>query len=117
MGGWYEFVTYTILSLRKIFMETAVPISPSTRIRQFLLRPTIGPLVALLLACAFFTTQTPRFLTINNFSFIFQQSVVVSVLAIGQTLIILTSGIDLANGAAMSLGAVFMVHLASRDGV
>ena len=98
-------------------METAVPDSPLIRIRQFLLRPTIGPLIALLLACAFFATQTPRFLTINNFSFILQQSIVVSVLAIGQTLIILTSGIDLANGAVMSLGAVFMVHLASRDGV
>ena len=97
-------------------METALPTSPLIRIRRFLLRPTIGPLIALLIACAFFTTQTPRFLTINNFSFIFQQSIVVSVLAIGQTLIILTSGIDLANGAVMSLGAVFMVHLASRDG-
>ncbi len=97
-------------------METALPTSPLLRVRQFLLRPTIGPLMALLLACAFFTTQTPRFLTINNFSFIFQQSIVVSVLAIGQTLIILTGGIDLANGAVMSLGAVYMVHLASRDG-
>jgi fructose transport system permease protein len=97
-------------------METALPTSPLMRIRQFLLRPTIGPLIAFLIACVFFTTQTPRFLTLNNFSFIFQQSVVVSVLAIGQTLIILTSGIDLANGAVMSLGAVFMVHLASRDG-
>ncbi|MBA3871435.1 MAG: ABC transporter permease [Anaerolineae bacterium] len=97
-------------------METVLPTSPLIRVRQFLLRPTIGPLIALLLACAFFTTQTPRLLTINNFSFIFQQSIVVSVLAIGQTLIILTGGIDLANGAVMSLGAVYMVHLASRDG-
>jgi len=97
-------------------METVLPTSPLIRVRQFLLRPTIGPLIALLLACVFFATQTPRFLTINNFSFIFQQSIVVSVLAIGQTLIILTGGIDLANGAVMSLGAVFMVHLASRDG-
>src|SRR5690349_4642011 len=98
-------------------METALPTSPLMRIRQFLLRPTIGPMIALLLACAFFTTQTNRFLTLNNFSFIFQQSIVTAVLAIGQTIIILTSGIDLANGAVMSIGAVFMVHLASRDGI
>jgi fructose transport system permease protein len=98
-------------------METALPTSPLMRIRQFLLKPTIGPLMALLLACIFFATQTPRFLTLNNFSFIFQQSIVTAVLAIGQTIIILTSGIDLANGAVMSIGAVFMVHLASRDGV
>ncbi|HVO68608.1 MAG TPA: hypothetical protein VMT24_01100, partial [Aggregatilineaceae bacterium] len=98
-------------------METAIPASPVARVRQVLLSPTIGPLIALLFACAFFTTQTDRFLTTSNFSFIFQQSVVVGTLAIGQTIIILTSGIDLANGAVMSLGAVFMVNLATRHNV
>ncbi len=96
-------------------MEAVIPASPLIRIRRFLLRPTIGPFIALVLACAFFTTQTPRFLTANNFSFIFQQSIVVAVLAIGQTLIILTAGIDLANGAIMSLSAVLMVNLATRN--
>jgi fructose transport system permease protein len=98
-------------------MESAIPSSPLLRIRQFLLTPTIGPLIALLVTCAFFSTQTPRFLTTSNFSFIFQQAIWVGVLAIGQTLIILTGGIDLANGAVMSLGAVFMVNLASRNEV
>lgn len=98
-------------------METAIPTTPLLRVRQFLLTPTIGPLIALLVASIFFTTQTPRFLTTSNFSFIFQQAVWVAVLAIGQTLIILTGGIDLSNGAIMSLGAVFMVNLASRKGV
>jgi fructose transport system permease protein len=102
--------------LESFFMETAVPDTLLTRIRQFLLRPTIGPLIAVLLACAFFATQTPRFLTPSNFSFIFQQAVWVAVLAIGQTIVILTAGIDLSNGAIMSLGAVFMVNLASRYG-
>lgn len=97
-------------------MEIAVPTSPLTSVRRFLLTPTIGPFIALLLACAFFWTQSPRFLTANNFSFIFQQAVSVAVLAIGQTLIILTGGIDLSNGAIMSLGAVFMVNLATRNG-
>src|SRR5258707_14699271 len=98
-------------------METAVPVTPLIRVRQFLLAPTIGPLVALLLACAFFSTQTPRFLTSSNFSFIFQQAVWVAVLAIGQTVIILTGGIDLACGAVMSLGAVFMVTLPAHNDV
>src|SRR5574342_284708 len=98
-------------------METVVPTTPLIRIRQFLLKPTIGPLIALLLACAFFATQTPRFATLTNFSFIFQQSIVVAVLAIGQTLIILTGGIDLSNGAIMTLGAVLMVNLAARNGI
>src|SRR5579859_3191146 len=97
-------------------MEITASSPPLIRVRQFLLTPTVGPLIALLLACAFFSTQTPRFLTTNNFSFIFQQAVTVAVLAIGQTLVILTGGIDLANGAIMSLGAVFMVNLATRNG-
>ena len=98
-------------------METAAPDSFFTRVGRFLLTPTVGPFIALLLACIFFSTQTTRFLTASNFSFIFQQSVWVGVLAIGQTLIILTGGIDLSNGAVMSLGAVFMVNLATRNGV
>ncbi len=64
-----------------------------------------GPFVALLLACAFFATQTDRFLTGQNFSLILQQVMVVGVIAIGQTLIILTAGIDLSCGMVMALGA------------
>ncbi len=56
---------------------------------------SIGPLIALLLACAFFAMQSDRFLSIQNFSLILQQVMVVGTIAIGQTLIILTAGIDL----------------------
>ena len=66
----------------------------------------LGPLFALILACAYFTTQTDRFLTGPNLSLVVQQSMVVGVLAIGQTLIILTAGIDLSCGAVMALGSI-----------
>src|SRR3989337_1925826 len=55
----------------------------------------LGPLIALVLACIFFTTQSEQFLDPTNFSLIIQQVMVVGTLAIGQTLIILTAGIDL----------------------
>jgi fructose transport system permease protein len=42
----------------------------------------------------------------GNLSLIAQQSVVIGTLALGQTLIILVSGIDLANGAIIVLGTV-----------
>jgi len=87
------------------------------RLRALLLTPTIGPLIALLLACAFFATQTSHFLTGANFSLIFQQSGWIAVLAIGQTLIILTAGIDLSIGAVMALGSVIMVNIAVSNGV
>jgi fructose transport system permease protein len=77
----------------------------------------LGPLFALILACAYFTTQTDRFLTGPNLSLVVQQSMVVGVLAIGQTLIILTAGIDLSCGAVMALGSIVMTRLAVVNGI
>jgi fructose transport system permease protein len=77
----------------------------------------LGPLIALVLACLFFTTQSDRFLDPANFSLIIQQVMVVGALAIGQTLIILTAGIDLSCGTAMALGSIVMTKLAVHSGV
>lgn len=68
----------------------------------------LGPWLALLAACAFFTTQSDRFLTGENLSLVLQQVMIVGVLAIGQTLIILTAGIDLSCGMVMALGGIVM---------
>src|SRR3954467_8280181 len=76
----------------------------------------LGPLIALALACIFFTTQSDRFLQPENFSLIIQQVMVIGTLAIGQTLIILTAGIDLSCGTAMALGSVAMTKLAVDSG-
>ncbi len=79
--------------------------------------PIMGPLVALVLAMIFFTTQSDKFLTGANFSLIMQQVVVVGTLAIGQTLIILTGGIDLSNGFIMALSSILTTGLAVRSGM
>lgn len=79
--------------------------------------PIMGPLAALVLACIFFATQTDKFLTGANFSLILQQVMVVGTLAIGQTLVILTGGIDLSNGMIMALSSVLMTGLAVRSGM
>ena len=78
---------------------------------------TLGPIIALLLAVVFFTAQSSRFLTGGNLSLVVQQVMVVGTLAIGQTLIILTAGIDLSNGAVMALGNVVMTKLAVDSGM
>ena len=78
---------------------------------------SLGPVVALLAACLFFAMQSPRFLTLDNFSLITQQVMVVGVLAIGQTLVILTAGIDLSCGMLMALGGVTMTLLAGTAGM
>ena len=89
----------------------AIPKVSGDRVAQ------LGPLIALLLACAFFTTQSDRFLDPANFSLIIQQVMVVGTLAIGQTLIILTAGIDLSCGTAMALGSIVMTKMAVDNDV
>ena len=76
-----------------------------------------GPFIALLLACAFFASQSDRFLTGPNVSLILQQVVVVGVIAIGQTLIVLTAGIDLSCGMVMALGSIVMTKAAIDHGM
>lgn len=78
---------------------------------------TLGPLLALILTCAFFASQSDRFLTGDNLSLILQQVMVVGVIAIGQTLIILTAGIDLSCGMLMALGGIVMTKLATVSGM
>src|SRR4051794_5984276 len=88
---------------------------PPPTLRQRLLSgSTLGPLAALIIACVFFSVRSPQFLTGGNFSLIIQQVMVVGTLAIGQTLIILTAGIDLSNGAIMAFGSIVMAKLAGR---
>lgn len=77
----------------------------------------LGPFIALLLACAFFAATTERFFSAENLSLILQQVTVVGVIAIGQTLIILTAGIDLSCGMVMALGSIVMTKFAVELGL
>src|SRR6478672_8993334 len=78
---------------------------------MFARNPVLGPTAALLVALNFFSVTTSTFHNIDNFSLIIQQSVVIGTLALGQTLIILTAGIDLANAAIAVFGTVLMTRL------
>ena len=84
---------------------------------RVLTAPTVGPLVALVLAMVFFSIKSDRFLDAQNLSLVMQQVMVVGVLAIGQTLVILTAGIDLSVGTVMALGQVVMTKLAVDNGL
>lgn len=74
--------------------------------------PIVGPLFGLLVLIIFFSIRSPVFLTTDNFKQIFLQVMEVGTLAVGQTLIIITGGIDLSNGAIMVFGSVVMAKLA-----
>jgi len=77
----------------------------------------LGPLIALVLVCLFFSTQSDRFLSGQNFSLIFQQVMVLGTLAIGQTIIVLTAGIDLSCGTVMAFGSIVMTKMAVDNNV
>src|SRR3954462_9668994 len=79
--------------------------------RAFARNPVLGPTAALVVVMVFFSLSTNTFLNVDNFSLIVQQSVVISTLAIGQTPIILTAGIDLANAAIAVFGTLLLTRL------
>ena len=85
--------------------------------RRVLTAPAVGPLLALIATMVFFSLKTDRFLQAQNLSLVLQQVMVVGVLAIGQTLVILTAGIDLSVGTVMAFGQIVMTKLAVASGV
>src|SRR5688500_19337350 len=62
-----------------------------------------GTLIALVLI---FFIASPRFLTISNLSSILLSTAVIGILAVGTTFVIITGGIDLSLGTAMTLCSV-----------
>jgi fructose transport system permease protein len=80
-------------------------------------RATLGPAIVLLLSVIIFSIVADNFLQPSNLSLIIQQVMVIGTLAIGQTIIILTAGIDLSVGAIMVLSSIVMAKLAADAGV
>ncbi|MDR3372220.1 MAG: ABC transporter permease [Ancalomicrobiaceae bacterium] len=80
-------------------------------------QPVTGPLLALVVIMAVFSLTTTTFLNVGNLSLIFQQSVVIGTLALGQTLVILVAGIDLACAAIMVLATVVIGSVAMQGNV
>ena len=60
-------------------------------------------LIALLVLIAIVSTMSPNFFTVNNLFNILQQTSVNAIMAVGMTLVILTSGIDLSVGAVVAV--------------
>jgi fructose transport system permease protein len=88
------------------------------RIQRVLHRyPALAPLAFLAVMLVIFAFGNERFLTPFNASLIIQQVMFVGTLAIGQTIIILTAGIDLSVGAIAVFVSVIMGKLSADFGV
>jgi fructose transport system permease protein len=92
--------------------------TPLDRARQMLHRyPALSPGIVIVLAVIIFGLLNPRFFYASNLSLVTQQVAVVGTLAIAQTLVILTAGIDLSVGAIMVLASMVMAQTASQNGL
>ena len=86
---------------------------PLGRLQHFLHgNPTMVPVIVLVMAVLVFGLVAPNFFTAFNLSLIMQQVAIVGILAAGQSLIILTAGIDLSVAAVMVMISVIMGRLA-----
>lgn len=83
---------------------------PVRRLQEFFHEyPTSIPFLVLLLGVVIFAFAAPgKFLAPLNLSVVLQQVTIIAILAIAQTLVILTAGIDLSVGAIMVLCSVVM---------
>jgi fructose transport system permease protein len=94
------------------------PESLGLRIQHVLhANPILGPLAVLVLAIIAFSLVSGRFLSIANLGLVLAQVTVIATLALGQTLVILTAGIDLSAGAIAVFSSILMANLATKVGL
>jgi fructose transport system permease protein len=92
--------------------------SPLQRVQHLLhAHPAISPFLVLVASFIVFSSLNQRFASPNSLSLVLQQVAVIGALAVGQTLIILTAGIDLSVGAVTILAMMLSAKLAEGNGV
>jgi fructose transport system permease protein len=88
--------------------------SPLQKMRAFLrANPTAIPAMILVVAVIAFGIIANNFLTASTLSLILKQVTVVGIVAIAQTIIILTAGIDLSVGAILVISSMLMGRFAT----
>jgi fructose transport system permease protein len=79
--------------------------------------PVLGPLAVLIVAIVAFSIVNVRFFSAANLSLVLAQVTVIATLALGQTLIILTAGIDLSAGAIAVFSSILMANFCVKAGM
>lgn len=75
---------------------------------QLKLTPEIGALFALLVICIVLSFTSEYFFTVTNFTNLLKQVVVIGIAGVGVTFVIISGGIDLSVGSAVSFTAVLV---------
>ncbi len=76
----------------------------------------LAALLGLVVICVVLTILTPHFLTLSNFFNISRQAAVITIIAIGETFVILTGGIDLSVGSLVTLTSCAMALVMINTG-
>lgn len=76
-----------------------------------------GPLIGLILLCAFLTFATDSFFSVRNFLNILDQVTVIGIIAVGMTFVILLGGIDLSVGSVLALAMMVLGYLNVEAGL
>ncbi len=92
--------------------------SPLQRAQHLLHQyPYISPLVLLIVTAVAFTIANPKFSQPFQVGTLVQQTAITAALGVGQTLVILTAGIDLSVGAITILSSMIIASLAKDGGM
>ena len=113
----YERVVAAAATAQASFDEERV--SLARRLQRFLhVYPTTVPFVVLILGLLLgMVVNFSHFVSASNLTTVLTQVTIIGILAIAQTLVILTAGIDLSVGVIMVISSVVMGRLAVYDGV
>ena len=87
--------------------------------QQLLSRETkqlLSTLTGLIVLCAVFTVLSPYFLSVRNILTVATQTAVIAIIAIGQTYVMITTGIDLSIGSNIALAGMIS-GLAMTNGI
>lgn len=79
--------------------------------------PTLIPALVLLISIIAFSIIAPRFFGMGALSTVLKQTTVTGFIALAQTLVILTAGIDLSVGAILVISSLIMGNLAVVSGI
>jgi ribose transport system permease protein len=91
--------------------------TPAGRPQLRTLVSRLGLLLVILIFVAVMSIASPVFLTVANFKNLFIQSTILAVLALGQTFVIMTRGIDLSIGGTMALSSALCIGLSVYSGL
>ncbi len=98
-------------------MSTATTAQPARNINARNIISRLGLLLVILIFIVVMSILSPVFLSVANFRNLFIQSTILAVLALGQTFVIMTRGIDLSIGGVMALSSAVAMGLALYSGL